>query len=438
MQDLQQELNPIYDSISTKKILLQQNDDYNGLPVSFKSSRFLSLSIDPFYKFPIFSNRSSPYYLLESQCFFPDQVKASKFYEYLHCNSPFQQGKDRNLKDSKLLEKNNGKVPNNSLYSNSFDSISFATNDKPFNLAEAFGNDHVSINTSNISSALSLSLSPDKIENCLFQKDSQKNKSNLSPRYENIRFTSVSSINLSQAKDSLLSGAEQLLNFSEASGIENESKRLYQKNDDLPSNDEALLTVTKTDESLRRNPYLVELVPETEEENSWVMYKSIEALQKAKILQICTEEDNFSSVDDEGPLGVDTGRLFLNGETASKSKLSGGVSVCRIIQKITPKILIDDSDIILSTVPETQGSVDFPDMMSPLLKKIVILEGNSASAKIISAIATSGFNSSLMVEFSSEEHLSKAYPLKKDASSNIWSGLLSTNCLNILTKIRIQ
>ena len=434
MQSLQNTI----EQISSNKIIIEQNKNYKGLPINSKNSKFSSLTVDPIYKFPIISKRSFPYYLIDSQCYFPDSTNLLRFYEYLHYNSPFKQKKETNIKEP--FEKNN---PKNTIYYSNLNSISSTKNEKPFDLIEALKNENISIDSPSLSSGLNLSLSPDRLENVSKRGKSLKNKYNFSPKRDELRINSVSSINLSQVRDSLINGAEQILNFSnvEISGLENESRRLYQKIDDqvdIPSNDEALFTGTKTDESLRKNPYLVELVAETDEENSWLMYKSIEALKTAKILQLGTEEDRSPSDDDEGPLKVDTGRLFLNGETASKSKLSGAVSMNRVIQKITQKVLTDSSDLILSTVPETQPSIDFPDMLSPLLKKMVILEGNKDSAKIISAIATSGFNSSLIIEYSSEDDLTKAYPSKKDPWNDLWSGLLNSKCLNILLTIRIQ
>ena len=101
-------------------------------------------------------------------------------------------------------------------------------------------------------------------------------------------------------------------------------------------------------------------------------------------------------------------------------------------------MLTDSSDLILSTVPETQPSIDFPDMLSPLLKKLVFIESFSSFHKISFSIASCGFNSALSVEFSCEESKSNAFPVKKDESKDLWFGLLNANCISLLARHKIQ
>lgn len=402
---------------------IENNDLYKGLNCSLKQSKFVNFYYDPIYKFPIVPPPGS-YSLPLSTCYFPDSAKPSEFYSYLHGASPFKTCATPQ-KPSKFLEKPLQKAPKNSLQVSINSSLSLASFQKPFNLAEEIQNKGESLMNSSL---LSLSFSR--------EKELQKKDQLMPFQLESLRFNSVSSINGSQFRDSMVSGNDYLMNFSnlEASGLESENKsRLYQKGEDLTellSNDEALFTGIKTDESLKRNPCLVELVPEHEEECSWMMYRSAEALKKFNH----SSEDEFSSQDDEGPLLINPGRLFLNGETASKAKLSGNLPTPGAIQKITQKSLTDSSDNFLSTVPETQILTENPDIFSPILKKLVILHWTKNSSKIIEAIPTSGFFAALSIEFSSEESQGKVFPGGRDQGKNPWFGLLSRNPVDLICK----
>ena len=441
---------PHPEHIPPKVILIEQNDNYNGLHSYPRQSKFLNLYLDPIYKFPTVSASILPHYISESSCYHPDAVKASEFFGLLHDSSPFKTPcTSSQAVPIPPLPQN--KAPRNSLQG-SEDSLSLSSFHKPFNLGEEMDRVLCSLASSSI---LSLSLSPDHPENLAACKNKGKTRNRRSSHcLEGQHFNSVSSINFSQ-----LSGNEPLLNLNfsnvDISGIEceNRSRRLYQKADDnteVLSNDEAVFTVTKTEESFKRNPFLVELVPETEEENSWMMYRSIEALRRVQRFEVFyekkeenaeeDEEDLMSLADDEGPLMVDPGRLFLNGETASKAKLSGAFPLCRVIQKITQKLLTDSSDMILSTVPETQPSTDHPDMFSPLLKKLVVLEGSRCTARILRAITACGFNSALSIEFSSEEAQCKITPIqRKEEEIDLWMGLLGRNSIEMLcSKAQVQ
>jgi alpha-tubulin suppressor-like RCC1 family protein len=430
------------DPIQNKKVYIDENNSYKGLNTQFKVSRFSSMFIDPLYKFPVTSKQFFSCILEEADCYLPDAVIGYKFCEILHDLSPFKKLASKDFNNSSVLDTCNQIVPKNSISSN-LNSVSF---EKPFNITDEIYNEYESMDSSNLSLAFNHNIGLEKYENFRETKVKLKNphkNNHLNPKLLQNTLknpNSASSINLSVIKDSLISNSDILASFSnlELSAIESENKRLYQKVDEqieIASNDEALYTGNRTDESIKANVFLVELVPENDEENSRLMYRSIEALKKAKLVEIATEEDAFSSFDDEGPLMVDTRRLFLNVETASKAKLSGEVSASRVIKKIAPKLLTDSSDLILSTVPETQSSIECPDMSSPLLKKLVALDCSNERAKIIYSTATSGFNSSLSIEYSGEDSKSKLLPYRKE--KDLWLGLLSTPCLSLLYKTKV-
>ena len=126
---------------------------------------------------------------------------------------------------------------------------------------------------------------------------------------------------------------------------------------------------------------------------------SIEDYEKVKYFVKVVEDDTMSSPDDEGPLGINTGRMFLDGETASKAILAGPNPKQRIITQLVNKI--DTSSQNLLT--DTQPFIDIPDMQSPIMKKLVILKSEEKSSKILTSIACCGFGSNMRIEYSFNE-----------------------------------
>jgi alpha-tubulin suppressor-like RCC1 family protein len=246
---------------------------------------------------------------------------------------------------------------------------------------------------------------------------------------------------IQNSPDSKQEKLSQKMNFSNLEiSIDEASKRLYQKADDteILSNDEAMFTGMKSDESLKKNQCLVELIPEGEDETSWLMFRSIEALQRANVNYSDIEDDGSLFFDDEGPLGIETGRMFLNGGTASKSKLSEVINTHRVIKKMCQKILTDSSDFILSTVTDTKTFIDFSDPLLPLLKKIVIIEQTHNKGFITYAASTCGFGSSLSIEFSEAEGKSRVFVGQKEKSLDLWYGLMASASLNVLVQLSIK
>ena len=413
---------PTKESTQLKKVRLEVWEHFEGLFPSTKSSKFSEFNLDPIYKVPTVSNNFFNVFIDETECLWPDQLKVSSFFDVLHVNSPFKAGAHCEAKSSLLYEKGQHMAPNNSVCLSSLENLSFGSIEKPFNLAEEL--EREKNNYLNLSTGQGQSSRKHKFGGIYLAAEANY-------------FNSVSSINGSAAKDSLL---DPIVNFSnlELSG-DLESHRLYQKLEDFTeilSNDEVLFTVTN--ESYKKNQSLAEQLPEKEDESSIMLYKSIEALRKAKIIRIITEDD-CSSPDDEGPIHIDPGRSFLNGDTASKAKLSGEIRINRVIKQILPKTLTDSDDIILSTIPETFNFIEIPDNSSPILKKLAVIcyLGSNKKAQVRSLIPCTGFSACLSVEFSCEESKSRVFTGKENLEKNVWIGLLGINSLVFLEKTKI-
>ncbi|OMJ90715.1 hypothetical protein SteCoe_6891 [Stentor coeruleus] len=426
MNKFSKKSDPTKESTETNRIYLEDNPEYSGLSINFKNSRFQDFYIDPLYKFPSLLNFPLPPILVDCDCFQPDSVKISDFFESLKAKSPFKKGSQVDLKDSFLQAE--GHVPQNSINTSSLD---------------LFTDNYISLESYNFNSFSSIYTdhAKESMTNTMSICEKPLTKNEFMNKQEDSVFLKILQISPECSKQRLSEKKiNSKMNFSNLDGsIDDGSKRLYQKPEDqteILSNDEAIFTGMRTDESIKKNPCLVELIPEGENENSWLMYKSMDALQKASLVHIITEEDELSSPGDEGPLMVDSGRLFLKG-TASKAKLSEVTSSFGVIRKVSPKILSDSSDFILSTVPDIKLSIDFPDPLSPLLKKLVFIEQNHNKGVIIYSISTSGFGSSLAIEFSSEDKNTQIFPVPKDPDNNMLYGLMSSTSLNILLQLQV-
>lgn len=413
---------PTKESTQLKKVYIEAQENFEGHYKSIKSSKFNEFILDPVYKIPTVSNNFFNVFIEETECLWPEQVKISSFFEFLHENSPFKFGSHCEAKSSSLHEKAQHLAPNNSICLSSLEDLSFDSIEKPFNLAEELErekNNYLNISTG--------------------QAQTKKHKPRgiyLAP--DTNYFNSVSSINGSANKDSQI---EPIINFSNLElSLDGESHRLYQKLEDFTeilSNDEVIYTVTN--ESWKKNQGLAELLPEKDDESSLMLYKSIEALQKAKIIRIVTEDDCLSSPDDEGPILVAPGRSFLNGDTASKDKLSGQIRINRVIKPILPKTLNESDDIILTTFPETFKGIELYDNSSPIIRKLAVIcyRGSNKVAQVRGLIPCTGFSAALSVEFSCEESKSRIFMGKENVEKNLWNGLLGTGSLLLLEKIKV-
>ena len=401
---------PTKESTHLKKIFIEPSPSFSGLPGIAESLKFSSFPLDPIYKVPSISHISM--FVEENECFWPDHVNISAFFELLHVNSPFKSGSHCEAKSSLLQEKIQHLAPNNSIRGSSLLDISFGSNEKPFNLAEEMAKEK---------NYLNVSTGP------MPQKHS---------RFDQVPFNSVSSINASDYKDSI----DPIINFSNLElSLSTDGHRLYQRQEDFTeilSNDEIIYTITN--ESWKRAQGVAELLPEYDDELSWMFYKSIEALAKAKVPRRLTEEDNFSSPDDEGPILIGPGRSFLNGDTASKAKLSGALNINRAIIRLPPKTLSESSELILSTIPEL-APLDLPDRFSPISKKLAVVRYRSSNklSQVNSLMTCTGFTAAVMIEFSSEESKTRGFIPKENYEKSLWFGLLHSSALLVLEKVQV-
>jgi alpha-tubulin suppressor-like RCC1 family protein len=405
---------PTKESTQLKKIFIEPSESYSGLSGNPESLKFSLFPKDNIFKLP---SVCSPFHLFieENECFWPDHVNVAGFYELLHVNSPFKAGSHCEAKSSVFCEKLQHLAPNNSVCLSSLEDLSFGSIEKPFNLAEELAKEKLFLN-------VSTGQGPSHSKPGKF--------------HESIQFNSVSSINASEFKDSLM---DPVVNFSNLElSLSGESHRLYQKFEEFTevlSNDEVIYTVTN--ESWKKGQGVAELLPENDDDRSWMFFKSLEALQKAKVGKNYNEEDCFSSPDDEGPIMVGPGRSFLNGDTASKAKLSGALNINRVIKPLLPKTLTDSDDLILSTIPDSP--IDFPDRSSPISKKISIIHYRSSNkhSQVHSTFTGAGFASALTIEFSSEEGKSRVFNSKENYEKSIWFGLLNSPALLVLEKVQV-
>lgn len=401
---------PTKESTHLKKIFIETCPSFAGLSGNPETLKFSSFNLDPIYKVPSISQVCM--FIEENECFWPDHVNVSAFFELLHANSPFKAGSHCEAKSGILQEKIQHLAPNNSVCVSSLQDLSFGSIEKPFNLAEELAKEK---------NYLNVSTGP------MPQKHS---------RFDQVPFNSASSINASDCKDS----TDRVLNFSNLElSLSAEGHRLYQRLEDFTeilSNDEVIYTITN--ESWKKPQVIAELLPEHDEELSWMFFKSIEALAKAKIPRFQSEEDNFSSPDDEGPILIGPGRSFLNGDTASKSKLSGALNINRQIKPLPPKTLSESSDLVLSTIPEL-SPLDLPDRLSPISKKLALIHYKSSNkhSQVRSLLTCSGFTSTLSVEFSCEESKTRGFNQKENYERSLWFGLLHSAALSALDKAQV-
>ena len=401
---------PTKESTHLKKIFIEPGPGFAGLSGNPESLKFFSFALDPVYRVPSISQICL--FVEENECFWPDHVNVSAFFELLHVNSPFKSGSLCEAKSGILQGKILQLAPNNSVYVSSLQDLSFDSNEKPFNLAEELAKEK---------NYLNVSTGPMPLKHS---------------KFDQVPFNSASSINASDLKDS----ADPVLNFSNLElSLSAEGHRLYQRLEDFTeilSNDEVIYTITN--ESWKKPQVVAELLPENDDELSWMFFKSIETLAISKIPRLPTEDDTFSPPDDEGPILTGPGRSFLNGDTASKSKLSGAINLNRLIRPLPPKTLSESSDLVLSTIPELPP-LALPDRLSPISKKLALIRYKSSNklSQVTFLLSCSGFASALSVEFSCEESRTRGFSQKENYEKSLWFGLLHTPALLALEQVRV-
>src|SRR5574343_557044 len=137
---------PTKESTHLKKIFIEASPSFAGLSGNPESVIFSSFPMDPIYKVPSISMISM--FIEENECFWPDHVNVSAFFELLHVNSPFKSGSHCEAKSSLLQERIQHLAPNNSICVSSLQDLSFGSNEKPFNLAEELAKEKNYLNVS--------------------------------------------------------------------------------------------------------------------------------------------------------------------------------------------------------------------------------------------------------------------------------------------------
>lgn len=439
MQNNSSSARPEPKKVLSKGYKIEENPEYKGLTCNLRVSRFEYFNCDPIYKFPVPSNSATSNIIESENCFIPQNVNTSDFYSGLHEKSPFKRGDVHNINIS-TLDSFEKEAPNNSinLFSprspinlNSFNSG--LTPSTPFNLAEEMEKNRMSLNSSyNTSNSRT---PPEKADISLATKEMILNihknfTSNQQDDFYLKSITPVSSLDLSQAQESIPSIPEILFNSSnlDMSVMEFDCKRLYNSINFRESNHtSSFIVVTEDPVPHSIEEYSAE--SKYQQEYSTIMFKSTEALKTTRKSEIkITDEDPLSSPDDEGCIGVLPDRLFLNGETASKAKLSG--HKLDFSRKFLQNAKNSDQ------IPETFSIVDYPDPFSPLIKKIVFIECKENCNLINSAVACTGFGSSLSIEYSGNELDGKV--LIKNTEKDLWSGLWGIETMNLVLKVHLD
>jgi hypothetical protein len=323
----------------------------------------------------------------------------------------------------------NGAAPKNSVNLNSLNSQSFMSIGTPFNLAEEMERNSFSIQGSYLSSALNSSNCPEKANISLNTKekilDIHRKFTAMQDDFNLNSITPASEISIENS---------QVFNSEVGSSLYENRKFCSMEREVSEMEENYPAYFKRTEESLRRSNILVELVPDYQD----LHLNSLDDVNLSRKGSKCTEEDGLSSPDDEGPLQISTARLFLNGETASKAKLSGPVAKVRIIRQLSNKIMVETSSQILTTSPETQPGIDFPDVSSLISKKIVIFEQSSLEkAKIKSAAACSGYGSALVIEYSENEASNKAFPSSHE-KKDLWRDLWDVSVVNEICSTQVE
>ena len=417
--------------LSNEEFFLEDNAKYSGLSSYSKSSKFACIPCNSTYKFPVLQGSIPTCYIRSEDCLQVSFTNISKTLQTLQEKSAFRRSKtSENSSPSVHLTPCQG-VPKNSINLNSYNSQSFNSVGTPFNLADEMEKNYISGRSSYLSSAVNTSNNPEKANISLTTKelilDIHRKFTAMQDDFHLNSITPASSLSMENS---------QFLH-SEIERSECDSKLYCSiEKEDIESSEENFPAYFKrTEESLKRSNILVELVPDYRD---LPMQNSFEQVNLSRTGSKFTEEDQLSSPDDEGPLEISTARLFLNGETASKAKLSGPVAKVRIIRQLSNKVLIESSSQILTTSPETQPAIDFPNVSSLITKKLVFFEVCSEnSVSIKAAVACSGYSSALLIEYSGNESNNECFP-QKGEKKDLWRDLFDIKVVNELCNFQVE
>ncbi|CAG9311706.1 unnamed protein product [Blepharisma stoltei] len=470
---------------SHPSLLIQKSSNYVGLSATpGRISKFQSFNTDPLYRFPTSSaSKDDATVILDRNEFISaDLVNLKATLIFLHEKSPFRRGNAKDVVNPLDTSQSSVHgVPKNSInlgstYSQALMSRASLQSDvEPFNLAEEMAKDQDTFSMeSSFRSSVAMSDIPDKPDISInsknlilqIQRDFQCKQedelhlhsitpaSSLANSDESGELTPISlrsSRPIFDTKSSISSNNQDEFLFNstnlELSMIEWEEKRksrnkTINEEEEIASSDEAYITDFKTEASC-----IAELVPEQEDENSMFLFKSIEALKKAKLARFSVAESEISSPpEDEGSIRISAAnRLFLNGQTASKAKMGTVYDSPLQFRQLQPKILTDSMSFAMSTFPESQRTViNAPDMNSPLIRKLVICEENPNTTTEIKnnkeiipvtiqfSFAACGYNTVPILEFSKSEGKSKGVILYDD-NKQLLNSIFPTKILRELS-----
>ena len=156
--------------------------------------------------------------------------------------------------------------------------------------------------------------------------------------------------------------------------VEEISRIDWEGKQDLPSSDEALISECEP----RNSEIFVELMAESQLNESEFLYNSMDALRRANLLD---EDEDQEMVNDEGSIRISAAtRLFLPGQTASKDKLTEIDGIQRALRRDHP-VRSDCSvsasvsaSVSVSVSGRPPAAIETPDLTSPLVRKIVVFE----------------------------------------------------------------
>ncbi|OMJ77632.1 hypothetical protein SteCoe_22759 [Stentor coeruleus] len=365
-------------------IVIQSSANYSVL-FSKRQDSFHGISSDPLYKFPVLTLEKPSRMLLNLSSFTSaDTIDMKLTFQHFHQRSPFQRSSRSGLPSdtSSYI----------SSYKNTLEmSSSYLRHNR---VGESFKRQSLASSESSLAQAYFVNLNLDT----------------------GLSFSSVKS-------------DEVVFNpcMEEMSRIDWEGK-------DILSSDEAL--VSSMDH--RNSEMFVELLAESQNEESRFLYNSIEALKGAGLID---NDEDFDAVNDEGSIRISTAtRMFLPGQTASKDKLADRHEAKAYvnIEKVPfiesePKIMISQPKSLDSSSSNNSAnlSIEAPDLNSPLIRKMVVFEepeefqivesrdsrNEIKALQLVFSLAAVGFSASPNLEFSNTPSQSRGHISYKNASA---------------------
>ena len=209
----------------------------------------------------------------------------------------------------------------------------------------------------------------------------------------------------------------------EMSNIEWEDK------EEVLSSDEGIISYKDP----RNSEVFVELMPESQVNDSDFLFHSIDALKKANLY----EDDDLEVVNEEGSIRISAAtRMFLPGSTASKQKLS------EIENSSRTKEVCKSDDFEFNNFQNIESN----NLASPLIRKMVVFEepeeyqviesrdsrNEIKALQLVFSLAAAGFSATPNLEYSSTPNHSRG----KISYKNIFSPLISLFSSKILRQLK--